>query len=32
MGKNTLDIGEVVVPRHVWIPSVKLSKFLQAAY
>jgi hypothetical protein len=32
MGKNSLDIGESVVPRHVWIPSVKLSELLQTVY
>jgi len=29
---RSLALGEPVVPRRVWIPSVKLSKFLQAAY
>jgi len=29
---RSLALGELVVPRRVWIPSVKLSKFLQAAY
>jgi len=29
---QSLALGEPVVPRRIWIPSVKLSQFLQAAY
>ena len=29
---RSLALGEPVVPRHIWIPLVKLSEFLQAAY
>jgi len=29
---RSLALGEPVVPRRVWIPSVRLSKLLQATY
>jgi len=29
---QSLALGEPVVPRRVWVPSVKLPKFLQAPY
>jgi len=29
---RSLALGELVVPRHIWISLVKLSEFLQAAY
>jgi len=29
---RSLALGEPVVPQRIWVPSVKLPKFLQTAY